>query len=438
MRWLRDRLDWVPGAHRPRPARAGLAGLAALSLLLIVAFGGWRPWAGSGRLVRAQFASADQLVRGRTPVRVAGVQVGTVDAVESGPGGHGSTVVMKLTDDAMRVSRDASANIRLRTVLGGTRYIDLEPGSPSAAALGAGLIPLSRTGVQVDWDDVTQIFGADTRNAQRTVLRGLRQGLADPAGAGRTIDALGPDLAIVGHGLGPLRGEQAGELPRLINATGAVLDALSSDQRALQQLVAGGERTLGVTDAHRRALGEALTLTPPALDATTATMTTLNATLDRLDPLARDLRPGARALDPAARALRPALDATNRLLRSAQPLLHDLPPALRDLAAASRQGVPLIGALNPTVGRLRSSLLPWLRSRDADTHLRNYEAIGPLFSVLDSAAGDFDANGWFFHFPITPTGDTLLLPCGPALTPGQLNRCDALNGVLRKTIGGHR
>jgi hypothetical protein len=167
-------------------------------------------------------------------------------------------------------------------------------------------------------------------------------------------------------------------------------------------------------------------------------MTTLNATLDRLDPLARDLRPGARALDPAARALRPALDATNRLLRSAQPLLHDLPPALRDLAAASRQGVPLIGALDPTVDRLRDKLLPWLRRRDDDTHLRNYEAIGPLFSVLDSAAGDFDANGWFFHFPITFTGDTVLLPCGPALTPGQLNRCDALNGVLRKTIGGHR
>ncbi|MEA2169846.1 MAG: phospholipid/cholesterol/gamma-HCH transport system substrate-binding protein [Solirubrobacteraceae bacterium] len=431
---LRDRIDWVPGDHRPRPTRAGLAAFAVLGLLLVVAFGGWRPWAGGGRVVRAEVASADQLVPGRTPVRVAGVKVGLVDAVERGRDGKSAIVVMKLTDDAVSVRRDASAAIRLRTVLGGTRYIDLDPGSPSAAPLGDARIALSQTTTQVDWDDITQIMEGHTRLAQRRALAGFRDGLADPPAAARTIGTLGPSLDVIGRSTDALRGQQRGDLPRLVAATAQTVDALSRSRGALERLVAGGARTLTATD--RPSLGETVALTPPALDATLATMPRIDSLLDRLDPLVEDLRPGARALAPATRALRPALDETAGLLYDARPILGDLSPAVRDLAAAARQGVPLLNALDPTVKRLNGELLPWLRETDDGTKLRNYEAIGPLFAVLDSAAADYDANGWFFHFPITPTGDTVLLPCGPALTPGELTRCDALNDVLSGVFGG--
>ncbi|EHN10673.1 putative Mce family protein [Patulibacter medicamentivorans] len=432
---LRERLDWIPGAHRPRPRRAGLAAIAVLVLLLVVAFGGWRPWAGSGTIVRARFATAEQLVAGRTPVRIAGVQVGTVQRIERGPDGRSAIVVLQIDDRHVHVARDAGARIRLRTVLAGTRYVDLDPGSPSASALGDAVIPLARTSAQVDWDDLNQILEPDVRRGQRSVLKGLRRGLADPAVAGHALDVLGPSLAVVGRGARALRGQRDGDLPRLISATGRVLESLSRDRGALEGLVRDGARTLAVTDDHRRALGRAVALTPPALDATARTMARLDVTLRRLDPLAADLRPGVRRIAPATRVLRPALGETDRLLRAATPVLHDLPPALRNLAAMSREGVPLIDALDPTVRRLDDELLPWLRRRDDDTKLRNYEAIGPLFSVLDSAAGDYDANGWFFHFPITPTGDTVMLPCGPAVTPGQLKRCDAVNQLLGGLLG---
>lgn len=432
---LRDRVDWVPGEHRPRPARAGLAAFAVLAVLLVVAFGGWRPWAGGGPIVRAQFATADQLVDGRTPVRIAGVKVGTVDRIQRSVDGRGSVVVMRIDDDRVRLGRDAAAHIRLRTVLAGTRYVDLDPGSPSAAPLGDTVIPMSRTSSQVDWDDVNQIFAPDVRSGQRRLLHGMRLGLTDPKATGRTIDALGPALSVVGRGLDAARGERPGDLQRLVAATGRTLDAVSRDRGALELLVRSGAHALGVTDDHRRALGEAVARTPAALAATDVTMRRLDRTLARLDPLARDLRPGARMLAPTARRLHPALDATDRLLRAAGPVLRDLPPALRNLAAMSRQAVPLIGALDPTVRRLQDRLLPWLAKRDEDTKLTTYEAIGPTFSVLDSAAGDFDTNGWFFHFPITPTGDTVLLPCGAGLNPGELQRCDALNGVLGKALG---
>jgi hypothetical protein len=192
-----------------------------------------------------------------------------------------------------------------------------------------------------------------------------------------------------------------------------------------------------VTDAHRAALGESLRLMAPALDATDTTLRRLDVTLDRLDPLARELRPGARLLAPSARALKPALHETDRLLDAAVPLLHDLPPALRYLAAAGREGVPLLAALNPTLRRADDELLPFLASRDKDTKLRIYEAIGPTFSVLTSAAGDYDGKGHFLHFPVTtPAGDSVILPCGPALKLGQLRRCDAVNSLFRAMFRG--
>lgn len=432
---LRDRIDPVPGEHRPRPGRAGVAALILLGLLLVVAFGGWRPWTGGGRTLRAQFVAADQLVGDRTQVRVAGVKVGTVDRVERSGDGRGAVVVMRIDDDRVRLSADAAAHIRLRTVLAGTRYIDLDPGSPSAPPLGQVTIPISRTTSQVDWDDVTQIFETDVRSGQRRLLRGLRQGLVDPPATARTIATLGPALSVAGRGLSPVRGEQNGDLPRLVASTGRVLGAVSRDRAALTSLVRSGAHALAVTDDHRVALGQTLQLTPAALTSTEVTMRRLDRTLDRLDPLASELRPGVRKLAGTTRVLRPALDETDRLLRATGPILRDLPPALRNLASMSRQAVPLISALDPTVTRLHDELLPWLAKKDDDTKLATYEAIGPAFSVLDSAAGDFDKNGGFFHFPITPTGDTVLLNCGPGLTPGELQRCDAVNSVMGKALG---
>lgn len=432
---MRERVDIVPGAHQPKPMRAGVVAMVALALLLVVAFGGWRPWAGGGQMIRAEFATADQLVPGRTPVRIAGVKVGTVDSLEPTPDRRHAVVVMKLDD--VDVRRDAAASIRLRTILAGTRYIDLEPGSPSAPPIGDETIPPSRTTSQVDWEDVTQPYGPEIRKAQRATLNGLRGGLATPSLSGRTLDVTGPALAMIGRGVRPLRGQNSGDLRRLVDATGRTMDALSRDRGALERLIEGGARALAVTDAHRRSLGEAVELSPAALDSTTVTMRRLDTTLGHLDPLVDELRPGARELAPATSALRPALAETNKLLYAARPTLRALPPALDSLAAAGREGVPLIEDLEPTVKRTQDDLLPWLAERDEDTDLRNYEAVGPFFSTISSAAGDFDARGWFLHFPVNFTGDSVpVLPCEPGLTPPQTIRCRSVNSLATKMLGG--
>jgi phospholipid/cholesterol/gamma-HCH transport system substrate-binding protein len=219
----------------------------------------------------------------------------------------------------------------------------------------------------------------------------------------------------------------------MIRDIGRVTAALSKERPALEGLVRDGAATFSATAAHRNALGEAVRLTPPALDASTITMRRIDRTLNHLDPLVRELRPGARRLAPALAPLRPSLQATDRLLQGARPLLRDLSPALRDLGPLSTDNTALIAALQPTIDRLEYELIPFLKRRDDGVKLENYQAIGPLFSLL--AAPNYDRNGWFYHFPIPPSPDSLMAPCAPTLTPGQLQRCRLVNDGLAKVLG---
>jgi hypothetical protein len=161
----------------------------------------------------------------------------------------------------------------------------------------------------------------------------------------------------------------------------------------------------------------------------TLTMRRLATTLDHLDPLVTRMRPGARELGPATRALRPGLDESKRLLRASVPLLRPTGPTMGHLAAMGRQGVPLVGALRPTLDRLDRELLPFLRRRDPDIGLLNYQAIGPFFSGLGSVGGEFDDNGYILHFATALGPDSVLVPCGPDLNLEQHKRCDLLNEV---------
>jgi ABC-type transporter Mla subunit MlaD len=433
--WHR-RLDWVPGEHRTRPLRNGIITLSIGGLLLFWGFTHHLPFAGGGdgRVVRAQFASANQ-VNSRTPVRMGGVDVGQVERVEPGLGRRGSTVVMRITRGGLDLHRDAGAQIRWRTLLGGSMYIDLTPGSSSSSPLGSQEISANKTGSQVDWDYFNAQFSGNTRQQQRRMFSGLRKTFAAPGGVRRTIRALAPTLSVIGSGTDALRGQQRGDLPRLVRATGRTLRALSLDSGTLEGFVSGADRTLAVTAGHRVALGEAIALSPPALQSTTLTMNRVVSTLDRLDPLVARLRPGARRLAPAARALRPGLDAAERLLRHARPLLRTAPTVLRNLAAMSRQGVPLVHGLDPTVIRLRDQLLPFLDRTDTETGLRNYQAIGPFFSTLDGGASEFDGSGYFLHFMTGGAPDSLLLPCDNGLDPTQTSRCNVVNEVLKNIFG---
>jgi virulence factor Mce-like protein len=390
-------------------ARTGAVVLGLIALALIMAITQWIPIIGgeSGRVVRAEFTAANQ-VSDFTPVRVAGVDVGKVQSVEPGSSPGTATVKMRITDEDVVVRRDARADVRWRTVLGGNMFIDLQPGSPSAPELGGDAIPTSRTTSQAELDDLTQIYDRGTDVTQRAMLRGLRSSLADPDGIGHTIEAIGPALRTVGRGLEPLRGRESDDLRRMVAAAARTVAGLGRDTAKLQALVSGADSTLAVTAAKRRDLGELIALGPRTLDSTLSTMRRLHTTLGHLDPLVARLRVAAPSIAPAANAATPTLERTRTLLRDARPLLRAAGPTLTALKRASANGVPLLRELDPTVRRLNAELLPFLDRRDPSTKLRNYEAIGPFFSSVNSVAAPFNDAGHLLQFAVAPGPNSVL------------------------------
>ena len=86
----------------------------------------------SGFQLNAQFQSANS-IRPNSPVRIAGVEVGKVKAVEPVEGSNDALLVMELNDSALPLHKNATAKIRPRIFLEGNFFVDLKPGTPELA-----------------------------------------------------------------------------------------------------------------------------------------------------------------------------------------------------------------------------------------------------------------------------------------------------------------
>ena len=424
------------GGQVSREQRTGLIVLAVGALLLAVAFTDQIPFVSGagGRTVVARFAEASQ-VDTATPVRVRGVEVGAVSALRPAPGST-TSVVMRLST-AVRLHSDASAQIRWRTLLGGSMYIDLNPGVSSLPL--SGPIPLARTRTQVDWDQFNEMMPTATRPHFQQLLAGLRAGLSSGTVEGETFHVFGPYAEVIGQGAQASRGSAIGDLPTLVQSSSRVVSSLSSDRAALENLVRGADGTLAATAAHNRSLAAMIRLSPPALDSTRVTSQTVSGLLDELDPLVTRLEPGARELGSATAVMRPMLERTNRVLAAGVPLLHAARPALQNLGRAGTQGTPVLRALGPLLQRLNTNLLPWLAATDADTKLKLYETIGPLFSALSGSLASFDPNGYTYNFNVQFGPGSIELPCdtGPGGTQvTNLVACNAVKTALADVLSG--
>ena len=174
--------------------RSAVVGLAVTLVLILMA------WAVGGLKifhrtysVGAVFADASDVGTG-DPVRVAGVDVGKVTAVQRLPNSVRMTLEI---NKGIHLSEGTGASIRLRTLLG-KKFVDLsDPGSgpqlPSRA-----VIPMSRTRAAVGVDEVQWQKGH----------RYLFEGIA-------AVRAQIPGLVCLMAGEGPLRRDLEAEVRRL-------------------------------------------------------------------------------------------------------------------------------------------------------------------------------------------------------------------------------
>jgi virulence factor Mce-like protein len=437
---LRARFDLVPGKHRARPVRIGLTALGLVAVILYCGFTASIPFLPKGStVVRAQFERANS-ARPGTPVRVHGVNVGEVERVAQGPGGRGAVLTLRIKDGiGVDVRADARAAIWWRTLLARNMYVELEPGSPSAPALGGATIPRSRTTTQTELDEVLSVLDSKGRKAVQTTLREFDRGLGDATAIGGSVDALEPAMREVSPAMRALRGSHTGDLNRLVTGTSRAMGALARDEHALGGLIDSAAVTLGVTAAQRAELGTTIAAAPASLRQTRATMQRLRGTLDVLDPLAARLRPGARRLEPATRIARPALAALDGLLARAEPTLVRLRPTLESLADMAPDVRRMVQDAKAPVDRTHDEIIPFLDRRDPSIKLRNIEAIGPTLSVVDSATGQFDKYGHLIRFQAGASEQAIgPSPCTTFLldpTAKQKVDCSLLTDTLKAVLG---
>src|SRR5262249_55619809 len=128
-----------------------------------------------GYRLKAVFPTAVD-VRPRSPVRIAGVDVGKVSSVARA--GNAGLVTMEIEPRGLPIHSDATVKIRPRIFLEGNWFVDLQPGSPSARTLPSGsTLPITQASDPVQIDQVLDALNTETRANLQDFLIGYGDAL---------------------------------------------------------------------------------------------------------------------------------------------------------------------------------------------------------------------------------------------------------------------
>ncbi|AIJ23303.1 MlaD family protein [Amycolatopsis methanolica] len=348
--------------------------IATVAVVATVAATGAALWSGGDddqATVVAMFADASPLIPGNT-VNLRGMKIGEITdiALERGQ----ARVVMSVDPGVLPLHSDARATVRPVSLLG-ERYVELDPGSPSAPVLpGDAVITADRTSAAVDLDQVLNSLDDPTSTALAALVTTLGEGTGGRAGdIDAALKALQPAMTRTGE-LGALLDDQNAVLTQLLDRVRPVADALAAGQgRNLDQLVQSFTATLATVSQNREALRETLAELPGFLDHARAAVREIAGVTQQMTPVLADIRPVtddltaitreltafADTADPALAAARPVLDHAKALLDQAAPLVKALQPQMADLRSGAEAAVPLGRELADNLDGLLAMITGW-------------------------------------------------------------------------------
>ena len=408
---------------RDRGPSAFAVGIAVIVIAVVVTYLGFTkdvPLLNSPYEIKAAFRDTSGINKG-SPVRIAGVDVGKVTAVEhTRPGASSATVTFAITDKGRPIYSDAAVKIRPRIFLEGNFFIDVAPGTPRAGELDEGeTIPADRTASPVQFDQVLAALNSDTRNDLRRIF--VEVGKAQDAGGAQAFNESLPYqanayrfTAIVAEAL---LGKNPRDLSRLVRGGGITAQALNEPRR-LTELVADFNTTAGAfadqQDALRTAVGEL----PRTLRAATPALDSLNAAFPDVRRFARGARPGIRSLGPTVRATLPLVRQLRGLVQDRElgTLARNLRSATPPLAQVATTGVSVLSELRALASCTAEVLVPFGDSKLVD---EAFPTKGPVYQdmakFLPGLAGEsrsFDANSQYFKVLGTGGAETLSIGNG--------------------------
>ena len=387
------------------PLRAGLIALVTIAVGSYFAFAKAVPFT-SHYEIKAVFTSANN-VKQRQPVRIAGVDVGQVVAIEHPePGTERAVITMRIEDGGRPVHRDASVKIRPRLFLEGNWLIDLEPGTPNEAELEDGeTIPIQQTKTPVQLGQVLTALQADTRKNLQRLLAEYSSALADEGADGfrRSIRHWAPAYrgsAIVQEATLGL-GEH--DLSGYIDGAGRVARGLDRSPRRLKALIADFDIAAGAFSREAGSLERAIAELPRTLRAGQPALAELNRSFPPLRRFARDLEPSVREAGETIEVAFPFLRQARRLVSPAElrGLARDLRPTAPALTRLTKRTPGLYEQVRLAASCENEVLSPWANDRVPDP---NFPASGRVFEeapkALPGLSGESrngDANGQWVH-----------------------------------------
>lgn len=221
---------------------AGLIATALVALAIFVAFTKNNPFSAPYKLT-AVFETANNL-KPKSPVRIAGVEVGKVKKVEAltDRSDGAARVEMEILAKGLPIHEDAELKIRPRVFLEGNFFVDIQPGSPSAPKHpdGGKPIPINQTSAPVQLGDILSALQSDTRSDLQVFLKEYSRGLSGKGARGfneslRYGEPAFRNLSLANDAT--LGQEPTRDLQRLMKGQAKTFAALVRDEEALKGLV---------------------------------------------------------------------------------------------------------------------------------------------------------------------------------------------------------
>src|SRR6202011_3146153 len=285
-------------------------GIIVIVVVALVAYFGFTkhiPFKHGFRL-KAVFATAVN-IHPKSPVRVAGVDVGKVSSISRT--GKAGMVTMEIESKGLPIHSDATLKIRPRIFLEGNWFVDLQPGSPSASTLSSGsTLPITQTADPVQLDQVLDALNTDTRANLQNFLIGYGDGLMrkpnaeedaeqDPDVRGLT----GAQAVNKAYGRGPssLRGSavinsavggtEPHDLSKLVASIGKVTSALNVHEQQLGELIVNFNTFFSEFAAQSVPLRTTVAELPSSLLSIDRGLSSLNASFPPTRAFAHDILP---------------------------------------------------------------------------------------------------------------------------------------------------
>jgi phospholipid/cholesterol/gamma-HCH transport system substrate-binding protein len=404
------------------PFAAGLIAIAIVLFGIWLAFFRDNPFSSPYEL-RAQFENTSNIQK-RSPVRIAGVEVGKVVNVERDEDSDAAVVVMEIEDKGLPIHEDAELKIRPRIFLEGNFFVDLRPGTPQSGELEDGsTVPITQTAAPVQLDQILTALQRDTRDDLQALVQGYGDALYgepqpgedddqdDDTKGERAAESLNDSLddspeALKGTALvnEALLGTELHDLSRLISGQQRVSEALNSREEQLKGFITNFNLTTAAFAAEEGNLRETIRLLPEVVEQAGPTLDALNASFPPTRAWAREILPGVRETPATIEASFPWIRQTRALMQPAelQGLVNDLRPTVRNLAHVVDDQFELLPQTDLVARCYLEVVLPTGDTQIEDgifsTGLPNYKEFWQAMASLSGESQNFDGNGGYTRF----------------------------------------